>query len=54
MATDKNRIQTFARDDLYEWLLARASRENRSLSNLIETILEQFKRDSEAGDRTLK
>jgi hypothetical protein len=44
LTTDKTRISLYLNNDLKEWIAKEAKNNNRSMSNYIETILEQIKK----------
>ena len=44
MTTDKTRISLYLDNDLKEWIAKEAKKNNRSMSNYIETVLEQIKK----------
>jgi pantothenate synthetase len=44
LTTDKTRISLYLDNDLKEWVAKEAKKKNRSMSNYIETILEQIKK----------
>ena len=54
MATDKSRIQGYVRNDLANWLLQLAQQENRSVSNLLEVILDIYKRQGMLDSATVR
>lgn len=44
LTTDKTRISLYLDNDLKKWIAKEAKKNNRSMSNYIETILEQIKK----------
>ena len=43
LTTNKTRISLYLDNDLKEWVAQEAKKQNRSMSNYIETVLEQIK-----------
>ena len=44
LTTDKTRISLYLDNDLKKWIMLEAKKNNRSMSNYIETVLEQIKK----------
>ena len=44
LTTDKTRISLYLDNDLKQWIAQEAKKSNRSMSNYIETVLEQIKK----------
>jgi len=44
LTTDKTRISLYLDNELKEWVAREAKNKNRSMSNYIETILDQIKK----------
>ena len=43
LTTDKTRISLYLENDLKDWVAREAKKNNRSMSNYIETVLEQIR-----------
>ncbi len=43
LTTNKTRISLYLENDLKEWVAQEAKKNNRSMSNYIETVLEQIR-----------
>ncbi len=52
LATDKTRISLYLENDLKEWVAKEAAKNNRSMSNYIETILEQIRQEKSQKDNS--
>lgn len=50
LTTDKTRISLYLDNELKEWITKEAKKKNRSMSNYIETVLEQIKRGNIKAD----
>ncbi len=44
LTTDKTRISLYLDEELKNWVVKESKKKNRSMSNYIETILEQIKK----------
>ena len=50
LTTDKTRISLYLDNELKKWITKEAKKKNRSMSNYIETVLEQIKKGNIKAD----